>query len=438
MSTQEPNLNAMPPMPPPIVSERAEPLVAIRDLFVHFDLGAKRELDPASGTRRDVGALLGACIGGLILILLAIHFDLYPVSLQTRIIVTVIFFVVALLISRRLAFLLISKRAPRVVKAVDGVTLDIYPGETLGLVGESGCGKSTLGKAILRLIEPTSGSVFYRDRDLARLSTKEMRRHRRHLQIVFQDPYASLNPRMTVGQIVGEPLETFKLASGREAQQRIQDLMETVGLSKRFIKRYPHEFSGGQRQRIGIARALAVDPDFIVADEPISALDVSIQAQIMNLLEQLQREKNLTYLFISHDLRAIRHVSNRVAVMYLGRIVEIADAKTIYTDPLMPYTKALISAVPVPDPKVEASRQRIVLEGDVPSPINPPPGCRFHTRCPYMIEVCKEVDPPLVEIKANHFAACIRISSAEPDIEKVAPGDAPGLAAAQHATAQIS
>jgi oligopeptide transport system ATP-binding protein len=209
-----------------------------------------------------------------------------------------------------------------------------------------------------------------------------------------------------------------------------------VGLSKRFIKRYPHEFSGGQRQRIGIARALAVEPDFIVADEPISALDVSIQAQIMNLLEKLRREKNLTYLFISHDLRAIRHVSNRVAVMYLGRLVEIADAKTIYADPLMPYTKALISAVPVPDPKIEASRRRIVLEGDVPSPINPPQGCRFHTRCPYMIEVCKEVDPTLVEIKPNHFAACIRISPAQPDIEKVAPGDAPGIPEVQPATEQ--
>ena len=233
---------------------------------------------------------------------------------------------------------------------------------------------------------------------------------------------------MTVGQIVGEPLDTFKLATGREAEQRVQQLLETVGLSKRFIKRYPHEFSGGQRQRIGIARALAVDPDFIVADEPISALDVSIQAQIMNLLEKLRREKNLTYLFISHDLRAIRHLSHRVAVMYLGRLVEIADAKTMYSDPLMPYTKALISAVPVPDPKVEASRQRMVLEGDVPSPINPPQGCRFHTRCSFMIEACKAVDPPLVEIKPNHFAACIRISPDQPDIDQVAPGDAPGLA----------
>ena len=315
----------------------------------------------------------------------------------------------------------------RVVRAVDGVTLDICKGETLGLVGESGCGKSTLGRAILRLTEPTGGQVLYRNRDLARLSTREMREQRRHLQIIFQDPYASLNPRMTVGQIVGEPLDTFKLARGREAARRVQELMETVGLSKRFINRYPHEFSGGQRQRIGIARALAVDPRFIVADEPISALDVSIQAQIMNLLERLKREKHLTYLFISHDLRAIRHVSDRVAVMYLGKLVEIAEAKTIYQDPLMPYTKALISAVPVPDPEIESRRRRIVLEGDVPSPINPPSGCRFHTRCPHAIRACSEVEPSLVEIKPNHFAACIRISPSQPDIDKVAPGDAPGL-----------
>ena len=315
----------------------------------------------------------------------------------------------------------------RVVKAVDGVTLDIYEQETLGLVGESGCGKSTLGRAILRLTEPTEGQVFYRQKDLAHLSQRQLREQRRHLQIIFQDPYASLNPRMTIGQIVGEPLETFRLARGREAEQRVQELLETVGLSKRFIKRYPHEFSGGQRQRIGIARALAVDPDFIVADEPISALDVSIQAQIMNLLEKLRREKNLTYLFISHDLRAIRHVSDRVAVMYLGKLVEIAEAKTIYKEPLMPYTKALISAVPVPDPQVEATRQRIMLEGDVPSPINPPSGCRFHTRCPYAIDACKEVVPQLVEIKPQHFAACIRISPAQPHIEEVPPGAAPGI-----------
>jgi len=315
----------------------------------------------------------------------------------------------------------------RIVKAVDGVSLEILKGETLGLVGESGCGKSTLGRAVLRLTEPTSGQILYRDQDLSKLKARDLREQRRHLQIIFQDPYASLNPRMTIGQIVGEPLDTFGLARGKEAERRVQELLETVGLSKRFIKRYPHEFSGGQRQRIGIARALAVDPDFIVADEPISALDVSIQAQIMNLLERLRREKNLTYLFISHDLRAVRHVSDRVAVMYLGKLVEVADAKTIYDEPLMPYTKALISAVPVPDPEVEASRQRIMLEGDVPSPINPPTGCRFHTRCPFAIDKCREVAPELVEIKPNHFAACIRISPQQPHIENVAPGDAPGL-----------
>jgi oligopeptide transport system ATP-binding protein len=366
-------------MPLPLESGKGtEPLIAIRDLKVYFDLGG--------GTSWD------KLVGGS------------PVR--------------------------------RVVKAVDGVTIDIYQGETLGLVGESGCGKSTLGRALLRLTEPTDGQVLFHGRDLAHLGQSEMREHRRYLQMIFQDPYASLNPRMTVGQIISEPLETFRLTRGRKVTNaRVQELMETVGLSKRFIKRYPHEFSGGQRQRIGIARALAVDPDFIVADEPISALDVSIQAQIMNLMERLQRQKNLTYLFISHDLRAIRHVSDRVAVMYLGKLVEIADARTIYDEPLMPYTKALISAVPVPDPEVEASRQRIVLEGDVPSPINPPQGCRFHTRCPYAIPVCQEVVPPLAEIKPNHFAACIRISPEQPDIERVAPGDAPGLSDAQRVIA---
>jgi oligopeptide transport system ATP-binding protein len=304
------------------------------------------------------------------------------------------------------------------VKAVDGVSLDIKKGETLGLVGESGCGKSTLGKALLRLTDITSGRVDFNGKDLARLSKSSMREQRKNVQMIFQDPYASLNPRMTVGQIIGEPIKTFGLARGRLLDDVVQELMETVGLNGRFIKRYPHEFSGGQRQRIGIARALAVDPEFIVADEPISALDVSIQAQIMNLMEKLQRDKNLTYLFISHDLRAIRHVSDRVAVMYLGKIVELSEAKEIYREPLMPYTRALISAVPVPDPKIEAERKRIILTGDVPSPINPPAGCRFHTRCPHVIDECKRTEPQLVQIKPAHFAACIRISPERPHIEE--------------------
>ena len=306
--------------------------------------------------------------------------------------------------------------ASKLVRAVDGVSLDIKKGETLGLVGESGCGKSTLGKAILRLTEPTGGKVIYNGKDLAHLSQSAMRDQRRHLQMIFQDPYASLNPRMTVGGIIGEPIKMFGLEKGSAVDQRIQELMETVGLSRRFIKRYPHEFSGGQRQRIGIARALAVDPEFIVADEPISALDVSIQAQIMNLMERLQAEKGLTYLFISHDLRAVRHLSDRVAVMYLGQIVELAEGKDIYREPLMPYTIALISAVPVPDPAIEATRERIILRGDVPSPINPPSGCRFNTRCPWAIDECKLREPALAEIKPRHYAACIRINAERPNI----------------------
>jgi len=311
----------------------------------------------------------------------------------------------------------------KTVKAVDGVSLNIKKGETLGLVGESGCGKSTLGKAILRLTEPTGGGVFYNGSDLTALSKSSMRDKRKDLQMIFQDPYASLNPRMTVGNIIGEPIHTFHLAGGGSVNERVQELMETVGLSRRFAKRYPHEFSGGQRQRIGIARALAVDPEFIVADEPISALDVSIQAQIMNLMERLQAEKNLTYLFISHDLRAVRHLSDRVAVMYLGRIVELSDGKEIYRDPLMPYTQALISAVPVPDPEIEAKRERIILKGDVPSPINPPTGCHFHTRCQFAIPECSVTSPKLVEIKPLHYAACIRINSENPVIaENAAAG----------------
>jgi oligopeptide transport system ATP-binding protein len=315
----------------------------------------------------------------------------------------------------------------RLVRAVDGVTLDILPGETLGLVGESGCGKTTLGRAVLRLVEPTSGRVLFRDVDIAKISGSELRRTRQHMQMIFQDPYAALDPRMTVGQIIAEPIETFRLASGDAKRDRVRELMKTVGLSERFINRYPHEFSGGQQQRIGIARALSANPDFIVADEPISALDVSIQAQILNLMEKLQRERHLAYLFISHDLRAIRHISHRVAVMYLGTVVELAEAHELYRRPLMPYTRALISAVPVPDPVVEAQRRRMVLEGDVPSPINPPAGCRFHTRCPYAVAACSQVEPALTEIQPLHYAACIRISPAEPDIERVAPGATPGL-----------
>ena len=317
--------------------------------------------------------------------------------------------------------------AAHVVRSVDGVSLDIYRGETLGLVGESGCGKTTFGRALLRLVEPTGGRVRFRDVDLTSLSPRALRRERRHMQMIFQDPYASLDPRMTVGQIIGEPIDTFRIARGEARRDRIRELMATVGLNERFINRYPHEFSGGQQQRVGIARALAADPDFIVADEPISALDVSIQAQIINLIERLQRERTLTYLFISHDLRAIRHTSDRVAVMYLGKIVELGGAKHVYDRPLMPYTKALISAVPVPDPVRERERRRIVLQGDVPSPLNPPPGCRFHTRCPYMVSACKDVEPALVEILPGHRAACIRISPEEPDIDRVPPGATPGL-----------
>jgi oligopeptide transport system ATP-binding protein len=317
----------------------------------------------------------------------------------------------------------------QVVRGVDGVSLDIQPGETLGLVGESGCGKTTLGRALLRLVEPTSGRVWFRGVDVASLSPRELRSQRRHMQMIFQDPYASLDPRMTVGQIIAEPIETFGLGFGAAKAEQVRALMSTVGLSARFINRYPHEFSGGQQQRIGIARALAANPDFIVADEPISALDVSIQAQIINLIERLQRERNLTYLFISHDLRAIRHTSDRIAVMYLGRIVELADARRLYAEPLMPYTKALISAVPVPDPVIEARRRRIVLKGDVPSPINPPSGCRFHPRCPYAVAACGRVEPALVEILPQHFAACIRISPSQPDVDQVGAGQTPGLPA---------
>jgi oligopeptide transport system ATP-binding protein len=330
----------------------------------------------------------------------------------------------------------LGRETDRVVRAVDGVSFDILKGETLGLVGESGCGKTTTGRALLKLVEPTAGELLYhgdnreKERaprharkngfvDLARLSGGEMRPFRRHIQMIFQDPYASLNPRMTVGSIIAEPIKTFGLRKGAEVNARVQELMKTVGLNPRFIKRYPHEFSGGQRQRIGIARALAAEPDFIVCDEPISALDVSIQAQIINLMERLQKQFDLTFLFISHDLRAVRHIADRIAVMYLGEIVELGRSREVYDRPLMPYTRALISAVPVPDPEVESKRSRIVLTGDVPSPINPPSGCRFRTRCPYAIKECSEIKPRLREIAPDHFAACIRIGEEEPDIDRV-------------------
>jgi len=292
------------------------------------------------------------------------------------------------------------------VKAVDDVSFDIHKGETLGLVGESGCGKTTTGRTLIQLYEPTAGHVYYEGKDLATLSTKELRPMRQRLQIIFQDPYASLNPRLTVGSIVGEPLEIHHVAQGKELRERVQELLHLVGLNPYFINRYPHEFSGGQRQRIGVARALALDPEFIVCDEPISALDVSIQAQVVNLLEELQERLGLTYLFIAHDLSMVRHISDRVAVMYLGKIVELADRNTLYEYPLHPYTQALLSAVPIPDPVIEEKRHRVILEGDVPSPSNPPSGCNFRTRCPAAIDICAEKEPALIEMEDGHFSAC--------------------------------
>ena len=293
------------------------------------------------------------------------------------------------------------------VQAVDGVSFVIRRGETLGLVGESGCGKTTAGRCIVRLYQPTAGQVIFDGQDLTRVSGGEMQRLRRRVQMIFQDPYSSLNPRMSVGDTLAEVLDTHRLAVGREARmERIRELLQMVGLNPGFADRYPHEFSGGQRQRIGFARALAVQPDFIVCDEPVSALDVSIQAQILNLLRQLQRKLNLTYLFIAHDLAVVRHISDRVAVMYLGKIVEVADQESLYEQPLHPYTRALLSAVPVPDPKVEQRRQRIVLTGDVPNPANPPSGCRFHPRCPVATEVCSQVEPPPEAASADHVVAC--------------------------------
>jgi oligopeptide transport system ATP-binding protein len=292
------------------------------------------------------------------------------------------------------------------IKAVDGVSFDVYRGETLGLVGESGCGKTTTGRTIIRLYEPTDGHVYFEDVDLATVGRRDLREMRRKMQMIFQDPYASLSPRMSVLGIVGEPLEIHNAANRQQRREIVGRLLEEVGMDPAFMNRYPHEFSGGQRQRIGLARALALNPDLIVCDEPISALDVSIQAQVVNLLEDLQEKLGLTYLFIAHDLSMVRHISDRVAVMYLGKIVELTDRDALYSNPLHPYTQALLSAVPVPDPFLEEKRQRILLEGDLPSPANPPLGCNFNTRCPVAIDTCFEVEPEFVLVEDRHSCAC--------------------------------
>jgi oligopeptide transport system ATP-binding protein len=301
---------------------------------------------------------------------------------------------------------IIFKRKIGAVHAVDSVSFDIYKGETLGLVGESGCGKSTTGRAIMRLFKPTSGQVVFDGVNLVDLPAEEMRKTRKHLQMIFQDPYACLNPRMTVREIIGEAMVIHRIGNGKEIRERVMGLLEKVGLNTAFSNRYPHEFSGGQRQRIGIARALALEPKLIVCDEPISALDVSIQAQVVNLLEDLQEELGLTYLFIAHDLSMVHHIADRVAVMYLGVIVEIADCDELWDHPLHPYTLALMSAVPIPNPRLEEKRKRIILEGDVPSPINPPSGCRFRTRCSLAQVICAEEKPEMREIAPGHFVAC--------------------------------
>jgi len=302
---------------------------------------------------------------------------------------------------------IVIERRVGAVHAVDGVDIWIDRGETLGLVGESGCGKSTVGKTILRLVEPTSGTISFDGRDITRLSGEALRRARRRMQMIFQDPFSSLDPRQSVGSLLAEPIEVHGLAKGREVDDRVRDLLEVVGLPPASAGRYPHEFSGGQRQRIGIARALAVRPELIVADEPVSALDVSIQAQIINLMEKLQDEFGLTYLFVAHDLAVVRHIADRVAVMYLGKIVEVASSDELYIAPLHPYTIALLSAIPIPDPEVEMRRERILLAGDIPSPVHPPSGCRFHTRCPFrQPERCADESPALRDIEPGHTVAC--------------------------------
>jgi oligopeptide transport system ATP-binding protein len=301
---------------------------------------------------------------------------------------------------------MIIERTVGHVHAVDDVSFYIKKGETLGLVGESGCGKSTTGRAILQIYKPTDGQVIYNGTDLTKLSSGPLRHYRRNMQMIFQDPFASLDPRMTVGGIIAEPLEIHNIAKGKAKEEKVREMLRIVGLNPYFANRYPHEFSGGQRQRIGVARALALDPEFIVCDEPISALDVSIQAQVINLLEELQDKYNLTYLFIAHDLAVVRHISDRVAVMYVGKIVEVADRTELYDLPLHPYTKALLSAVPIPDPLIEKRRSRIILQGDVPSPVTPPSGCRFHPRCPFARADCSQSEPALEEVRPHHWVAC--------------------------------
>lgn len=311
---------------------------------------------------------------------------------------------------------LIIKRHVNDVKAVDDISFDIYKGETLGLVGETGCGKTTAGRTILQLYKPTSGEIIFDGIDITSLEENEMRRIRQRMQMIFQDPYASLNPRMTVGSIISAPLDVHTSMNKSEKHDRVQELLEIVGLNPDFVNRYPHEFSGGQRQRIGIARALAVNPDLIICDEPISSLDVSIQAQVVNLLEELQDRLGLTYLFIAHDLSMVRHISNRMIVMYLGKIMELADRNAIYLRPLHPYTRALMSAVPIPDPDKANRRERIILEGDIPSPLNPPKGCNFNTRCPLATEICFKIEPEYREFEPDHYVAC---HHARPPEEKI-------------------
>jgi oligopeptide/dipeptide ABC transporter ATP-binding protein len=312
---------------------------------------------------------------------------------------------------------IILQRVIGYVRAVDGVSFSIERGQTMGLVGESGSGKTTIGRTIVRLYKPTAGQIMFGDEDLATMGGEELRLARRRVQMVFQDPFASLNPRFTIGSLIAEPMHIYHMGSNKEIQDRTVELLRVVGLRPEYIDRYPHEFSGGQRQRIAVARALSINPEFVIADEPVSALDVSVRAQVLNLLQRLQQQFNLTYLFVSHDLSVVRHVADRIAVMYLGKIVELADRDELYAAPKHPYTQALLSAIPIPDPKIEKHRRRIILSGDLPSPINIPSGCRFHTRCPMAQQICREVEPPFEAKEGHeHYAACHFSESVTPPV----------------------